>query len=163
MEMEQIKALIKGNEKAATMVSAGYFLASIMFVSKTLFDEPASTMVNFYNRDKKEIAAFSIEPDGMKFSGLSPPMKDVDINPLDMERVSTSMAGMAKKCVSRNEGALITRAVFVLRTSSNSKGETGPCWHANMFLANLHVLSIIFDAETGDEISSTKTKLFGTA
>ncbi len=161
MDVSSVKELIMGSEKAASLVADGFFLSSVMFISKDVSALPNSVMINFYSKKNNELASFSAEQDGLSFSGLSPPMKETGIRPLDLERVSVDREDIMKRCAPKAADSMVSRIVLVLRTSSNASGEAGPCWQANLFLKDLHVLSVIFDAENGGELSSAKTKLFG--
>ncbi len=161
MDISTVKELIGNSEKAASLAADGFFLSSVMFISRGLSAPPDSVMINFYSREKNELASFSAGQNGLSFSGLSPPMKETGILPLDFARVSASREEVMQKCASKAADNLISRVVLVLRTSSNANGEAGPCWQANLFLNDLNILSVVFDAKTGEELSSTKTKLFG--
>ena len=156
-----IKELMGNNEKAASLAADGFFLSSVMFISKAPSAPPDSSMINFYSNKKNELASFSADQGRLSFSGLSPPVKETEIRPLDLARVSMGREEVMKECASKSAGSLISRIVLVLRTSSNASGGAGPCWHVNIFLKDLHILTIVFDAENGEELLSTKTKLFG--
>ena len=159
MDIPHIKDLIVGCDKIKQLESEDFFLSSFMAVVPNLSLATDSVMVNFYNKKKNQIASFSLNGDELKLTGISPPMKEVEIAPLGIEKPLMSVEEAMKKCTSRAKDDEISRVVCVLRISSNSRNESGPCWHINIFLKNLHILSVVFDAENGEEIASSTKKL----
>lgn len=159
MDIPKIKSLIESSEKAAELRAENFFLSSVMLVSKSLAAPSHSTTVNFYNKQRNEIASFNASESGLEFSGLSPPMRETEILPLEIEKVAIGEEEVMKKCGPKAPEETFSRAVLVLRTSTNSRTENGPTWQASIFLKNLHVVSVVFDAENGEEIASTKMSL----
>lgn len=159
MDLPRIKSLIESNERVSELKAKNFFLSSLMLVSKLLSSPSHSTTVNFYNKQKNELASFSLSESGLEFSGLSPPMREIEIVPLEIEKVAIGEEEVMKKCGHRAPEETISRIVLVLRTSTNSKAENGPCWQINIFLKNFQVVSVVFDAENGEEIASTKMNL----
>jgi len=159
MDIAQIRSLIADNEKVKELESEDFFLSSLMVVAPNLSSAPESIIVNFYNKEKNQIASFSAEPSGLKFSSISPPIKEVEITTLAIEKILLNADEAMKKCSSNTKDDEISRVVGVLRMSSNLKNENGPCWHINMFLKTLKVLSVVIDAESGQEIASSTSKL----
>ncbi|MBI4174210.1 MAG: hypothetical protein HY517_01080 [Candidatus Aenigmarchaeota archaeon] len=159
MDIQKIKSLIEGSEKASELKAENFFLSSLMLVSRSLLSPPHSVIVNFYNKLRNELASFSASETGLEFSGLSPPMRETDIMPLEIEKAAVEAGEVAKKCGHRAQEETISRIVSVLRTSTNASAENGPCWQVNIFLKDFQVVSVVFDAENGEEIASSKMSL----
>ncbi|MBI3412458.1 MAG: hypothetical protein HY051_00040 [Candidatus Aenigmarchaeota archaeon] len=159
MDIPKIKSLIGASDKAAELKSENYFLSSVMFILRSLSSPAHTATVNFYNKTRNELASFSLRENSLEFAGLSPPMKETEIMPLEIERTRLEADDIMKKCGGKTDENSISRIVLVLRTSTNSKTENGPTWQASIFLKNFQVVSVIFDAENGEEIASTKFNL----
>ncbi|MFH0889761.1 MAG: hypothetical protein V1836_01275 [Candidatus Aenigmatarchaeota archaeon] len=158
--MSAIRGLLDSNEKVSKLLTDGYFLSSIIVMTDSFSTPPKQVMVNLYNKSKNELASFSFNGNDLEFSGLSPPMKESEIPPLNIDKACAKPEDILSKCKTKVQAENIARVMLVLRTSTNSKSEAGPSWHVNIFLKNLKALSIIFDAENGEEIASTQMKMF---
>ncbi|MBI4167675.1 MAG: hypothetical protein HY515_01835 [Candidatus Aenigmarchaeota archaeon] len=159
MDIQRIKSLVESSEKVAELKKEGFFLSSFMYLAHSLAKGPHSVIVNFYNKQKNELASFNANEKGFEFAGLSPPIKETEIIPLEVDKIVLEADEAMKKCGSKAPEEAISRIVLVLRTSTNSKAETGPTWQVNIFLKNFHVISTVLDAENGEEIASSKMSL----
>ncbi len=159
MDIQKIKSLVESSRRVSELAKEKYFFSSVMLVTGSLESKANSAVVNFYNREKNEIASFNVAGDNMEFSGLSPPMKDTEIMALKINKASLNPEDAMKKCLSKAPNESISRVVSVLRTSTNARAETGPTWQVNIFLKNFNVISTVIDAETGEEIASSKMSL----
>ncbi|MBI2084938.1 MAG: hypothetical protein HYT71_00300 [Candidatus Aenigmarchaeota archaeon] len=159
MDIQKIKSLVETNKRVSELNKQNYFFSSVMLVTSALESKANSALVNFYNREKNEIASFNATENGMEFSGLSPPMKETEIMPLEIDKAKMDPEEAMKKCLAKAPKESISRVVSVLRTSTNANAETGPTWQVNIFLKNFNVISTVIDAETGEEIASSKMSL----
>ncbi|MBI4177047.1 MAG: hypothetical protein HY516_01650 [Candidatus Aenigmarchaeota archaeon] len=159
MDIPKIKSLIEGSEKVLELEKEGFFLSSFMYMARSLSAPPHSTIVNFYHKLRNELASFNVDESRLEFAGLSPPMKETEIIPLEAGKISMTAEEAMRKCGSKAPDEAISRVVLVLRMSTNSKAENGPTWQVNIFLKNFSVVSAVFDAENGEEIASTKMSL----
>ncbi len=159
MDIQRIKSLIESSEKVAELKKESFFLSSLMYLARSLLAQPHSVVVNFYNKQKNELASFDVDESRFEFAGLSPPMKETEIIPLEIDKVVLGADEAVKKCGSKAPEEAVSRIVLVLRTSTNSEAENGPTWQVNIFLKNFHIISTVFDAQNGEEIASTKLNL----
>src|SRR3989344_8340230 len=128
MDIQKIKSLMESSERVAELNKENYFFSSVMFVTNSLELNGGSAVVNFYNREKNEIASFNATDNGMEFAGLSPPMKETEIMQLEINKVSLGPEDAMKKCLAKAPKESISRVVSVLRTSTNARAENGPTW-----------------------------------
>ncbi len=159
MDIQKIKSLVESSGRVAELNKENYFFSSVMLVTSSLEATANSAVVNFYNRQKNEIASFNATESGIEFAGLSPPMKETEIMQLEINKVSVCPEDAMKKCMAKAPKESISRVVSVLRTSANARAGVGPTWQVNMFLKNFNVISTVIDAETGEEIASSKMSL----
>lgn len=159
MDVPGIKSLIEGSEKVSGLKKEGFFLSSFMYLARSLSAAPHSVVVNFYHKQRNELASFNATGGGLEFAGLSPPMKETDIIQLEIDKVALGVEDVMRKCGPKAPDESVSRVVLVLRTSTNSRAENGPTWQASIFLKNFSVVSAVFDAENGEEIASTKMSL----